>query len=120
MKENNNYFFYYKDNKRNIVPVEDEKKNEEAKIKIKEILEEHKQDLPKEFRKNIDKLKLYSPKGDIKRAHALILNVEDGAYDLKNKLNCMTGKENAEYASLRYEMILMKLRFVVNLPYFIE
>ena len=93
MKENNNYFFYYKDNKRNIVPVEDEKKNEEAKIKIKEILEEHKQDLPKEFRKNIDKLKLYSPKGDIKRAHALILNVEDGAYDLKNKLNCMTGKE---------------------------
>ena len=32
----------------------------------------------------------------------------------------MTGKENAEYASLRYEMILMKIGFVVNLPYFIE
>ena len=35
-------------------------------------------------------------------------------------IDCMTGKENAEYASLRYEMILMKLRFVVNLPYCIE
>lgn len=93
MKEKNNYFFYYKDSKRNIVPVEDEKKNEEAKIKIKEILEKHKQELPQEFRENVDKLKLYSPKGNVKEAHALILNAQDGAYDLKNKLNCMTGKE---------------------------
>lgn len=93
MEENNKWFFYYKDSKRNIVPVEDERKNNEAKIKIKEILKEFEQNLPQEFKNNIDKLKLYNPKGNLKEARALILNIEDGAYDVRNKLNCMTGKE---------------------------
>lgn len=93
MEENKEYWFYYKDNSRSIVPVKDEKKNKEAKVKIEELFKEFEEKLPKEFRENKDKLKLYNPKGNLKEARALILNIEDGAYDVRNKLNCMTGKE---------------------------
>lgn len=87
------WYFYYKDNKRNIVPVTDKEKNKIAKEKLKTIIEEYKEVLPERFSKNINKIKLYSPKGDVETAKAIILSPDEGAYDLRNKLNCMTGKE---------------------------
>lgn len=86
-------FFYYKDKTRKIVPCKDEKKNKESKEILKKIFEEHKKDIPKIFRENWKNVKLYDPKGNPNNAHSLILNPHEGAYDLNNKLNHMTGKK---------------------------
>lgn len=86
------WVFYYKGGNREIVPLEDEELNEKAKIKIEEIFD-HEENIPIEFIVNKNQVKLYHPKGDLEKANALILNVEDGAYSLDNKLNDLTGKE---------------------------
>lgn len=86
------YFFYYKNSKREIVPLENEELSKEAKSIIQNILDSN-EDLPIIFKNNKENIKLYHPKGQIEKAHSLILNPNDGAYSLKNKLNHMTGKE---------------------------
>jgi len=86
-------FFYYKDKKKKIVPFPEKNKHERAKQRLAELFDSCKKDIPKKFRDNWDHVKLYDPSGDVESAHALILSAEDGAYDLSNKLNHMTGKE---------------------------
>lgn len=90
--ESDEFYFYFKNSKREIVPIEDSELNLIAKKKIESILEKT-IDLPSVFKENAETVKLYHPKGDIDKAHSLILNPKDGAYSLKNKLNHMTGKE---------------------------
>ncbi|MCH5141745.1 DNA methyltransferase [Mammaliicoccus sciuri] len=87
-----NYYFYYKNNKKEIVPVQSVNLNILAKEKLDEIKNKY-NDIPLEFKVNFENVKLYHPKGDIEKAHSLILNPNDGAYSLKNKLNHLTGKE---------------------------
>ena len=87
------YYFYYKDKKRNIVPCEDVEKNKKAKKMLEEIIEENYSKLPKEFQDNRDNIKLYNPKANLEQAKALILNENEGAFDIGNKLNHLTGKE---------------------------
>ncbi|WP_136479352.1 DNA methyltransferase [Acetivibrio thermocellus] len=91
------YFFYYKNNKREIVPCTDKEKNIKAKKRLDEIFKEN-YNIPKIYIDNRDKVKLYNPKGDVEKATALILNPEDGAYDINNKLNDMTGKEWTKFS----------------------
>jgi len=85
--------FYYKDQKRQVVPFSDRNKQERAKTRLAELFTEFKNELPEKFRENWKDVKLYDPGGDVENAHAVILQLEDGAYDLKNKFNHMTGKE---------------------------
>lgn len=87
------YYFYCKNTRRNIVPVEDKELNVIAKNMLNDILKKHKNEIPKKYLDNWDNVKLYSPTGKIEKAKALILNEKDGAYDLSNKLNELTGKE---------------------------
>lgn len=89
---NEEFFFYMKDSKREVVPVNDPVLNEAAKQKLSMILNNTK-DIPREFLENWQFVKLYSPKGDIDSANSLILNPKNGAYNLNNKLNDLTGKE---------------------------
>lgn len=88
-----NYYFYYKNTIRNIVPVEDKDLNIIAKNMLKDILQKHKNEIPQKYLEDWDNVKLYSPTGKIEKAKALIINEKDGAYDLSNKLNELTGKE---------------------------
>lgn len=88
-----NYYFYYKNSSRNIVPVEDEELNKLAKEKLELIYEECMEEIPKKYIENWGNVKLYSPSGKIEKAKALIIDEKEGAYDLTNKLNEMTGKE---------------------------
>lgn len=87
------WYLYYKDKSRNIVPVKDIEKNRKAKIKLEEIYKNFKNKLPKKFRENWYKVKLFHPKGDVDKAHAILMDPEEGAYDLNNRLNHLTGKE---------------------------
>lgn len=91
--EREDYYLYCKDKSRKIVPVQDEQKNELAKLRIKEIISQYGETLPKAFMDNKEKIKLYNPKGNVENAKALIMNADEGAYDITNKLNHMTGKE---------------------------
>lgn len=89
----NRFKFFYKNKKREIVPVEDEDINKQAEQRLSFILKNYKDKLPKRFLDNWDIVKLYNPKGNVEKAKSLIIHVEDGAFDIENKLNHMTGKE---------------------------
>jgi DNA modification methylase len=85
------YYLYFKDNKK-IKPVEDPAANKKAKEKLQKIFENQKHLIPDCFKENWHKVALYHPEGNIEKAKAIIMNEDDGAYDLSNKLNDLTGK----------------------------
>ena len=88
----NKYFFYFKDRKV-VKPVESQELNEKARLKLQEIYEHRNGNIPDYFQKNWDKVALFNPSGDVERANAILINPEEGAYSLNNKLNDLTGKE---------------------------
>lgn len=85
-------YFYKKENKK-ITPVVDEEINLRAEAKKEQILNQKKNLIPKRFLDDWENVALYNPSGNLDKANALILNPEDGAYDLGNKINEMTGKD---------------------------
>ncbi len=85
-------YFYLKD-KKQVVPVPDEKKNKQAKKKLAEFLKTKKNLIPDHFLERWDEVALYNPGGELDNANAILINPEDGAYDLSNPLNELTGKE---------------------------
>lgn len=85
--------FFYKNNSRKIVPYPDNAAQERA-IEILEEMRKTKSDkIPARYLERWDDVKLYHPSGKIESANAIILAAEDGAYDLENKINDLTGKE---------------------------
>jgi DNA modification methylase len=92
------YNFYYKPN-RTIVPHTDETVNRQAEQKLKTIFENKSALIPRLYREQWDKVALYHPTGDLEKANAILINSEDGAYDLGNKINDLTGKEWTKFTS---------------------
>lgn len=91
-------YLYYKNGKR-VVPSEDKVINLKAKKKLYEIYKNKaKLNIPKKFIENWSSVSLYNPKGDVERASGLLLNVDDGAYDINNRLNHLTGKEWVKFS----------------------
>jgi len=85
--------FYYKPNKK-IEPLKDEKIEKLALFKLEELYNNAKDLLiPSDFLNNWDKVALYDPKGNVAKANAILISPEKGGYNLKNKLNDLTGKE---------------------------
>ena len=92
MTSNKTYFFHAE--KRKIVPHPDASLSQLAKIKLDEIQKsEAYQSIPQRYRDDWQSVGLYHPSGDIKKAAALVMNPEHGAYALSNKINHLTGKE---------------------------
>ncbi|MFA4960256.1 MAG: DNA methyltransferase [Candidatus Pacearchaeota archaeon] len=91
--EENKWFFFFKNKNREIVPFKDEIINKKAKEKLNYIFNNQKTLLPKRFIENWNKVKLFDVKGNLEDAHSLIINQNEGSYDLNNKLNHLTGKE---------------------------
>jgi len=85
-------YFYYK-NKKKVEPVDDVELNKLAKKKLAQILKKDKDKIPSYFLENWSDVALYNPKGDVEKARSIILEASEGAYDLTNKLNDLTGKE---------------------------
>lgn len=88
-----NYYFYYKSSSRKIEPFPDEEVQKRAEKKLTEILKQYKDSIPKLYIDNWDVVKLYHPGGNLEKAQAILINIDDGAYDLRNKINDLTGKE---------------------------
>lgn len=93
IKPDSEFYFYVKSSKREIVPCEDPEKNKQAKEKLDAIFKEYKDIIPERYIENWESVKLYSPKGNVERAKAILLKPEEGAFDITNKLNDLTGKE---------------------------
>jgi hypothetical protein len=85
--------YFYKKEKKQIVPVDNTDTNKAAKELLDKIYEDNSENIPKRYSEKWDEVGLYSPSGELDKANAIILEVEDGAYSLKNKLNDLTGKE---------------------------
>jgi len=88
----NKCFFYFKDGKA-VKPVESHELNEKARLKLRQIYESRNGNIPDYFLCNWDKVALYHPGADVDKANAILINPEEGAYDLSNRLNDLTGKE---------------------------
>lgn len=86
-------YFYYKNSSRKIEPYPDEAVQEQAKKKLKELLITYKDNIPQIYLEHWEEVKLYQPGGIVEKAQAIMLNVDDGAYDLRNKINDLTGKD---------------------------
>jgi DNA modification methylase len=88
------YKFYKREN-RQVVPVTDKKINLLAEEKLKQIFNDKKVflTLTIKFQENFEDVSLFHPSGDIEKSNALLINPEDGAYSLNNKINHLTGKE---------------------------
>lgn len=85
--------FYYKNNSRKIVPFPDEAAQLRAVDVLKKLYETYHDSIPTLYRENWADVKLFHPAGKVEAATAIMLKVEDGAYDVKNKINDLTGKE---------------------------
>ena len=87
-------YYFYKLEKRKIVPVESVNLNQKAK-KILQRLKRRKifKTIPKKYQKNWKKVSLFHSKGILDKADYLLLDVNNGSYALKNKLNHLEGKE---------------------------
>lgn len=87
--------YFYTKIKKKIVPCDNAELNKTAKKILNNIKVDQSvfSKLPKKFQDNWKNVSLYSPSGDINKADSLLLNPDDGAYHLKNKINHMTGKE---------------------------
>ena len=85
-------YFYYKE-KKHVTPVLDQEKNKLAKKKLDQILKTKKDLIPEHFLERWSEVALYNPGGNVENANAILINPEEGAYDLSNPLNELTGKE---------------------------
>lgn len=90
-------YFYYKD-KKIVTPVLDKEKNKRAKLKLEQILKTKKEIIPDYFLEKWHDVSLYNPGGDIDKANAILIKPEEGAYDLSNPLNELTGKEWVKFS----------------------
>ena len=84
---------FYKKEKSRIVPVLDSENVKLAKKRLKEIRELYWDRIPARFRDNWNDVALYAPNGNPVVATGLMLDPENGAYDVENKLNHLTGRE---------------------------
>ena len=91
------YFYKKKDGK--IVSELNKNKNKKAKEKLSYLKKEFLKKIPKRYLKKWKEVKLYNPDGKIAKADGLIINPEEGAFSLKNKLNDLTGKDWVKFTS---------------------
>ena len=87
------WLFYYKDKSREIVPYEDEEVNLIARHKLDAIINDYQNEIPEDFKNNWESVKLFDSKGNIEKAHSIMITPKKGSYSLKNKLNHMTGRD---------------------------
>ena len=91
--------YFYSKPKRKIEPVQDDEINRLAKARLDFIFQNKKELIPSYFLQRWDEVALFNPTGNVNKANAILINPEDGAYDLGNKINDLTGKEWTKFLS---------------------
>ena len=81
------------------MPVLDPEINAAAKAKLELIFKEKQNLIPSRYKTDWEHVALFNPNGNLEKANAILIDVNDGAYDLSNKLNDLTGKEWTKFTS---------------------
>lgn len=90
----NEVFYFYKKDKKKVVPVTDEKINEQAKKKLDKLFAKAESlKIPKRILEKWNDVALLNTKGDLEKASLLYLKSENSSYDLSNPLNDLLAKE---------------------------
>lgn len=88
------YIHFYHKPKKSIEPIADPDLNLKAKQRLAAMYEDReKLEIPDKFIQNWEKVALYDVKGDVDNANSLLIESDEGAYNLGNKINDLTGKE---------------------------
>jgi DNA modification methylase len=90
--------FFVKESKK-ICPHPDKSLDDVAAKRLEWILETFSGSIPPSFKESWADVKLYNPRGAVDEAFGLILDPEAGAYDVRNSLNDLTGKEWVKFTS---------------------
>jgi DNA modification methylase len=85
--------YFFEKPARKIEPSQDPSKHKLAQEKLALIRASHWDLIPERFKANWEDVALYNPKGSVEDANALLLDPENGAFDLSNRINHLTGKE---------------------------
>lgn len=93
------YYFYSKQKSREMLPVLDVEINRAAKAKLDKIRKEKAHLIPRRYLEDWEHVALFNPNGNLEKANAILIDPKDGAYDLGNKLNDLTGKEWTKFTS---------------------
>jgi len=87
-------YFLYKKKGREILPVEEQSLNLQARERLYSLLEEKdKFGIPSRFILDWDNVVLFHPKGEIEKANAIMFPEEKSAFALNNSLNDLTARE---------------------------
>jgi len=87
-------YYLYKKNRRDYIPVEDDKINALAKKKLELLLKgDQKLKIPEKFKNLNGNLALFNSKGNLEKATAIYIINEQTTFELSNKLNELTSKE---------------------------
>ena len=82
-----------------ITPYLDTSLDQNASIRLKWIRENFENAIPKSFLDEWATVKLYNPRGKVDEAFGLLLDPDQGAFDVRNSLNDLTGKEWVKFTS---------------------
>ena len=86
-------YYFYKKEKKEIVPVEDEAVNSEAKARVKELLKSPKEHNIPSWILSCKDVALFQSKGNLDKANARYLVEKECVYDMGNTLNDLPSKE---------------------------
>lgn len=90
--------FYYKDKKK-VVAFPDGSLDLDAATRLDWLFENFDQVIPQRFKSQRPVVKLYNPAGKVENSFGLLLDADEGAYDVRNSLNDLTGKEWVKFTS---------------------
>jgi DNA modification methylase len=85
--------------KKQIEAFPDQSLDEIAKSRKTELKNQYSGNIPKRFLDNWDQVRIYHATGQPEKAFGLCLDPNEGAYDVRNKLNALTGKEWVKFSS---------------------
>lgn len=90
--------YFYKKERKKIVAAE-EPLHELAKAKLRYLYANRNQlQIPRRYIEHWDKVSLYHPSGNVDKANAILINPDEGAYTIDNKLNDLTGKDWVKFS----------------------
>jgi DNA modification methylase len=99
MEENlHSQHFYFKESKK-VTPYPDSSLDGEALTRLDWLKQTFENQIPSQFLSEWSDVKLYNPRGKVGEAFGLLLNPDDGAFDVRNSLNNLTGKEWVKFTS---------------------
>lgn len=94
----NSDVFFVKESKK-VSPYPDKTLDDRAQLRLQWILDNFNGVIPSKYKEAWQEVKLYNPAGRVDDAFGILLEPEEGSFDVRNSLNDLTGKEWVKFSS---------------------